>query len=500
MQTFKDALFRVHALSEKKGSHILHTSEISRMDRTLLVRNGWLEEIIRGWYLLVRPDVEAGDSTAWYANFWDFLKVYLNHHYKTDYCLSAESSIDLQIGNTVIPKQVIVMTQKGSTTPVQLPYDTSLLTYKASADIPNDREIVKGLQVMTLNYALCKITPTFFQKSPHDMEIALRSVPSTADLLRVIVEHDFKSAAGRLVGAYRFLGDVERADDLKNSLLDVGYIISEKNPFELETPLISNLRFQSPHIGRILTMWEKFRPVVITHFPSPPGLSKNPNSYMRQISEKYAQDAYNSLSIEGYHVSKELIQKVMEANWSPDSDPYDKQQRDALAARGYYEAHLLVKRSIESILNLSSPGEVIENDLPKWFQKLFAPSVQAGILTAAELFGYRRHQVYIRYSRHTPLAKEYLGEAMNTFFQCLKREEHPAVRAILGHFIFVYIHPYMDGNGRLGRFLMNAMLASGGYPWTVIPVSRRNEYLTSLESASVDGNIEPFTRFVASNM
>jgi len=38
---------------------------------------------------------------------------------------------------------------------------------------------------------------------------------------------------------------------------------------------------------------------------------------------------------------------------------------------------------------------------------------------------------------------------------------------VLGHFVFVYIHPYLDGNGRIGRFLMNLMLAAGGYPWTV---------------------------------
>jgi len=55
----------------------------------------------------------------------------------------------------------------------------------------------------------------------------------------------------------------------------------------------------------------------------------------------------------------------------------------------------------------------------------------------------------------------------------------------------------MDGNGRMGRFLMNAMLASGGYPWTVIPIERRNEYMTALESASVDRNIVPFAEFMA---
>ena len=49
---------------------------------------------------------------------------------------------------------------------------------------------------------------------------------------------------------------------------------------------------------------------------------------------------------------------------------------------------------------------------------------------------------------------------------------------------FVYIHPYMDGNGRKGMFLMNVMLASGGYPWTIVPVSRRDDNMAALEQAS----------------
>jgi Fic family protein len=56
----------------------------------------------------------------------------------------------------------------------------------------------------------------------------------------------------------------------------------------------------------------------------------------------------------------------------------------------------------------------------------------------------------------------------------------------LGHFIFVYIHPYMDRNGRMGRFLMNTMMAAAGYPWTVIPLSERKTYMAALEKASVE--------------
>jgi Fic family protein len=86
---------------------------------------------------------------------------------------------------------------------------------------------------------------------------------------------------------------------------------------------------------------------------------------------------------------------------------------------------------------------------------------------------------------------------MPTLFELLEREQEAAVRVVLGHFVFVYIHPYYDGNGRMGRFLMNLMFAAGGYPWTVIPLDRRDEYMAVLESASVGGDIQPFARFLA---
>ena len=58
----------------------------------------------------------------------------------------------------------------------------------------------------------------------------------------------------------------------------------------------------------------------------------------------------------------------------------------------------------------------------------------------------------------------------------------------------------MDGNGRLGRFLMNAMFVSGGFPWTIIHVKNRNTYLQALEIAGIEQNIEPFVRFIQGEM
>ena len=64
----------------------------------------------------------------------------------------------------------------------------------------------------------------------------------------------------------------------------------------------------------------------------------------------------------------------------------------------------------------------------------------------------------------------------------------------------VYIHPYMDGNGRTARFVMNSQLVTAGYPWVVVPVERRQEYMSALEQASVEENIEGFARFIGSLM
>ncbi len=74
------------------------------------------------------------------------------------------------------------------------------------------------------------------------------------------------------------------------------------------------------------------------------------------------------------------------------------------------------------------------------------------------------------------------------------------MRVVLGHYVFVYIHPFSDGNGRIGRFIMNAGFASGGYPWTVIRQIRRAEYLAALEEASLTQNLRPFADFVRQEM
>jgi Fic family protein len=240
-------------------------------------------------------------------------------------------------------------------------------------------------------------------------------------------------------------------------------------------------------------MWHDMRGAVIERFPEAPRVPKSIEEYQEFVEGVYLTDAFNSLSIEGYRVTTALIDKVRTGAWNPDTSDFDRHDRDVQAARGYWQAFEAVRESVERVLRHENPGAVVDEDHHKWYRELFGATVSA---RPADLAGYRNGQVFIRHSMHVPPRCEAVRDLMPALFDLLRNETVAGVRAVLGHLLFVYIHPYPDGNGRMGRFLMNVMLAAGGYPWVVIPVGQRDTYMTVLEDASVRQSITPFADFV----
>ncbi|MFT5249540.1 MAG: fido (protein-threonine AMPylation protein) [bacterium] len=475
----------------------IKASDLSRVHRERLLDNGFIREVTRGWYISAPHDEQQGDSTSWFTSFWGFCSKYLDDRYGEDYCISAEQSLLFHAGNNSVPHQLIIRSTKGNNTATNLLFNTSLFVMKSTLPEKAEIELKEGVRMVNLPHAIIHCQPAMFNTNATDVRTALLLIRDASELLGVLLDGGHSTIGGRLAGAYRNLGQEKIANDILKTMKSVGYDVRETDPFEEVTPIVLDTREKSPYVNRIRLMWHEMRKDIIEVFPKPVGPPIDIDAYITKMEGIYTTDAYHSLSIEKYKVTPDLIERVRKGSWDALENEIDRQQKDAMAARGYWQAFNAVKDSVVKILKGDNVGEVADSEHRDWYRELFAPSVNVGILRASDLAGYRTNQVYIGKSKHTPLNKDGVRDVMPLLFELLQTEEHAGVRAVLGHFIFVYIHPYMDGNGRMGRFLMNTMLASGGYPWTVIPVEERERYMEALETASVDQNIKPFAAFIS---
>ena len=484
---------------QDRGVVAVRSADLARTHRERLVRHGFLQPVIKGWYVAASPGQGAGDSTAWYASFWSFCAGYLNARFGTGWCLSPEQSLALHADNRTVPRQLLVRASKGRNQVTPLPHGTSLLEVRAALP-PGGEDVVTldGMRAFSLPAALIACPARFFRLNPVDARTALALVPDASVLLRRLLDGDRGgTVAGRLAAAFRSIGRERVADDVAEAMRAADFSVRERDPFETPAPALALRRGASPVVQRIRLMWDTMRGPVLDRFPAPPGRRGGVDAVLEGFDRVYATDAYHSLSIEGYRVSPALIERVRDGAWNPARNEEDRAHRDALAARGYWQAYQAVRGSVRRVVGAEPPGTVAEEDHRTWYRELFAPGVAAGLVRAADLAGYRNAPVYIQRSMHVPPSPPAVRDAMPAFFELLREEPEPSVRAVLGHFLFVYVHPYPDGNGRIGRFLMNVMLAAGGYPWTVIPVERRDDYMAALEDASVRGEIGPFTGFLA---
>lgn len=480
------------------GRRVFRSDELSRVHRERLVENGFLQEVMKGWVISSSPGARAGDSTTWYASFWEFCARYCDERFGGEWHLSPEQSLWLHGERTVIPDQVVVNSPKGTNNEIKLLFGTSLYDLKVAEMAAAVNLVMRdGLRLFSPAASLVGVGESFFARNPVESQVVLASLADASDLLRLLLDGGNSTKAGYLAGAFRRIGRAELAHEIVRAMKRAGYDVRESDPFEAGQTFGRARPGAAPIVGRLEMMWQATRDTVIKNFPKAPGLPKDSRAYLRSVDEIYKSDAYHSLSIEGYSVTPEIIERVRRGDWNPDRDEKDRSNRDALAARGYWRAFQVVKESVSKALSGENPGALARAEYKEWYGELFQPCVTAGLLRAGDLAGYRNNAVYLRTSRYAPPRWEAVRDAMPAFFDLLEKETEPSVRAVLGHWLFGYIHPYPDGNGRMARFLMNVMLASGAYPWTVIRVRDRKAYLAALDRASIDMDINPFTALIA---
>ncbi|WP_210499191.1 Fic family protein [Vibrio crassostreae] len=501
-QKLAEALGKVSAFAV---NNIVMSKNISPTHRTLLVKEGYLKLIVKGWYLFDADvtTMKAGESALWFESVWGFIGQYLNESYGDDYWLSAEGSLDLHTANNSLPNQLVVFTESGKQRLTPLPNGMSVLVLPTKS-VPFDITEYQGVRTIPLELALALSQPSTYRQNPISIQIGLKQADESV-LTNALVKTSNVASASRIIGAMTALGMRANARKLQITMEGVGFSgVKSENPFDVQPTKIGGIKGECSAATRIRLLWEHQREAVLGVFsaqaPTTGFFTTDLTVVLENMESLYTSDAYHSLSIEGYKVTAELINKVSNGDWNPETMEQDRRQKDALAAKGYHDAFQEVKNLLSDAHREGLDGleldYLIDVAFTVIYTALFKPCVNAGIVDATDLAGYRKGAIMIRHSMHVPPRSESLMDCMQALKDLIVAEESFAVKAVLGHWLLGFIHPFPDGNGRTSRFIMNLLLMLGGYNWTVVLVERRDEYLAALEKASVGGDVTQFACFI----
>ncbi len=137
----------------------------------------------------------------------------------------------------------------------------------------------------------------------------------------------------------------------------------------------------------------------------------------------------------------------------------------------------------------------ITEDIIKKLHRLFYQKVDAD-----QAGHYRSIQVYISGTEYVPPAPEEVPVLMNHLTDQLHSSQtvlHPIELAAMAHKRLVDIHPFIDGNGRTARLLMNLILVNAGYGVALIPPIWRNDYINALSASRQQYNMGAFSKLIA---
>lgn len=207
------------------------------------------------------------------------------------------------------------------------------------------------------------------------------------------------------------------------------------------------------------------------------------NEALTQVKEYYKIGlTYASNALEGNTLSLVETKVVLEDGITIGGKPL----KDHYETVGHAKA-------FDEIIHLSKNTTFTENDI-KLLHKLFYEKIDN------EKAGkYRTSQVIITGSDVELPKPEVLNEKMHEFIlqlPKLKAELHPVEYAAMVHIIFVNIHPFTDGNGRVARLLMNLALLQSGYNIVVIPPVVRADYISAIQKTN-NGNNADFINFIS---
>lgn len=161
--------------------------------------------------------------------------------------------------------------------------------------------------------------------------------------------------------------------------------------------------------------------------------------------------------------------------------------------RSLREIHEALNHKRAFDLLLTYRGDITRDLILRLHENVVKDTLQPEL--AGQIGRYRTVQVYIRgvdWIPAPPAAVPKDMKALLDWYAKNKRNLHPVVTAAYFHTAFELVHPFVDGNGRVGRLLMNFILRKNGFPMINLPNRRKREYYAALREGQVGGDLRPF--------
>lgn len=188
----------------------------------------------------------------------------------------------------------------------------------------------------------------------------------------------------------------------------------------------------------------------------------------------------NTLSLEGKPVCKETVNAVFE---DLEADVNEKEKKSIINAFNAFNF----------ILNLLENKEELDENKLKDLHEIIMDGFGNGGL-------YRNVDISIKGSNHTPPSHIKVYDRMKKYFDTINQDGVELYEQIaFSHLQLAKIHPFLDGNGRCARLVLNYNLLKNGLKPIIIEASKKDEYFNYLEEFKVNKDITPFINFLKNN-
>lgn len=300
---------------------------------------------------------------------------------------------------------------------------------------------------------------------------------------------------GKREKAHKLLLHTLKMDpDHVDALNELGILLEEEKDVIQADYLYSKALMISPHNEKALINRDRTLPlveeidqryfsIIDSKVKKLMSIPKGSSALRRVMEESYYHHIYHTVAIEGNTLSLSEIRHIIETRYAVPGKSLEEQNE----VIGMHAAMKYMNTTLVSRI-----GFVTINDILEIHRRVL------GYVDPVEAGRFRTTQVFV--GHHIPPHPRDVEKHMQEFVLWLNSDEamslHPVEFSALAHYKLVYIHPFVDGNGRTSRLLMNLILMQAGYPPVTIRKEQRSEYYHVLELAN-EGDVRPFIRFIA---